>query len=160
MRFKFTKELCYIAGLASRTHEPERSQVGIMTSNDELMERFIKYAMKLGVDSKKIMIEEQDTTKHIYFYHSKLARIIQEVLKQRSALPKKGRELAVAFIAGTFDAGGHMMRDKITIKRLDKGDELLLELMGIHTVNSKILNIGDFFRLIKGHSIIAESATF
>lgn len=160
MRFKPSVELCYLAGLAGRTHEAASSQVGIVTQNDEIEERFLKYAIKLGVDTRKIMIEEKGTFKHIYFYHSKLAKMIREVLRERTTLAKKKGELAAAFIAGSFDAGGHVMNDKVTIRRLEKGDELLLELMGIHSVNSKILNIRDFFSLIKGQSIMSGSIHF
>lgn len=158
MRFRLTNELCYFAGLASRTREPENSQVGIKTTNDELAERFIKEAIRLGVDTKKIMIEEKDSFKHIYFYHSKIARMIREITKERQSLPRKGRALAVAFVAGTFDANGHVINERVTINRMEKADELLLELLGIHTVNSKILNIRDFFELIRGGSTLAANA--
>ena len=157
MRFKLTKELCYLAGLTGRFHESERSAVGIKTTNEEIEERFIKIALGLGVDSRKIVIEENESSKHIYFYHSKISRMIREILKERSALPKRRRELAIEFIAGTFDASGHRTREKVTIGKLEKSDELLLELMGVHTVSSKILNIGTFFSLIKGKSVISVS---
>lgn len=156
MRFKPTAELCYLAGLAGRSREPEQSQVGILTQNEEIEQRFIKYALKLGVDSRKIMIEEQGSFKHIYFYHSKLARMIRDVLKERTTLPRKKGELANAFIAGTFDANGHIIRNMITMRRLERADDLLLELMGVHSVNSKILNIKSFLALINKYSLLAE----
>jgi len=156
MRFKPTIELCYLAGLAGRNNEPERSQIGIKTQNDEIEERFVKCALRLGVDTKKIMIEEQGTFKHLYFYHSKIAKMIREVMKERTSLAKKKGELAAAFVAGTFDANGHFTRSEITIRKLEKGDELLLELLGIHTLNSKILNIRAFMSLIGKQSILAR----
>lgn len=156
MRFKLTSELCYLAGLAGRSRESERSAVGISTQNEKIGDRFINYSIKLGVDPRKILMEEKGTFKHIYYYHSKLSRMIREVLKERAQLARKNRELAIAFIAGTFDANGHVIGNKVTIRRLEKGDELLLELMGVHTVNAKILNIGDFFRLIKSESTLAS----
>jgi hypothetical protein len=158
MRFRPTAELCYLAGLAGRTHEPENSQVGIVTQNEEIEQRFIEYALKLGVDPTKIMVVEEDSFKHIYFYHSKLAKMIREVLKERATLASKRGGLAAAFIAGTFDAGGHMIRNMVTIRRMERADELLLERMGIHSVNSKILNIREFFSLIKDQSILSAGA--
>ncbi|MDE1855480.1 MAG: hypothetical protein KGH57_04155 [Candidatus Micrarchaeota archaeon] len=156
MRFKPTPELCYLAGLTGHATQAERSQVGVLTQNEQIEERFIKYALKLGVDTKKIMIEEQGTFKHVYFYHSKLAKMIREVLKERTSLPKRRRELAVAFIAGMFDSSGHVRNEKITIGRMDKADELLLELMGVHNVTSKIMNINEFLSLIRSSSILAN----
>ena len=160
MRFKPTTELCYLAGLAGHFREPERSQVGILTQNDEIEERFVKYSLKLGVEPKKIIIKEEGSFRHIYFYHSKIARMISEIMKERTTLPKKRGNLAVAFIAGTFDANGHTTRNMITIRRLERSDELLLELMGIHSVNSKILNIKSFVSLIKTQSVMARDISF
>ncbi len=157
MRFKPTGELCYLAGLSGRTREAEASQVGIVTQNDEIEERFIKCALKLGVDPKKIVIQEKETFRHIFFYHSKLAKMIREVLKERTALPRKRGWLAVFFIAGTFDANGHISRNVVTIRRLERSDELLLELMGIHTVNAKVLNISAFSSLVRGKSVLADA---
>jgi hypothetical protein len=136
--------------------EPDRSQVGILTQNEEIEQRFIKYALNLGVDPRKIMIEEKASFRHIYFYHSKLAKMIREVMKERTTLAKKHGGLANAFIAGTFDANGHIIRNMVTIRRLERGDELLLELMGIHNVNSKILNIKTFLALINDSSLLAK----
>ena len=159
MRFKPNIELCYLAGLTAHARQAERSQIGILTQNEEIEERFIKYALKLGVDTKKIMIEEQGTFRHIYFYHSKLAKLIREVLKERTSLPRRRRELAIAFLAGMFDSSGHVRNEKITIGRMEKADELLLELMGIHSVTFKIMNIQEFLSLIKGESILAGNVS-
>ena len=156
MRFKLSPELCYISGLAGRSGESERSAVGIRTQSDEIEERFIKYAMALGVDSKKILIEEQGSFKHIYFYHSKLARMIREILKDKTRLARN-RALAAEFLAGTFDSSGHIRGGTVTIGRLDKGDELLLELLGIHTASFKVLNIKQFMELISSASILLNA---
>jgi hypothetical protein len=155
MRFKLTRELCYLAGLAGHSREPERSQVGIVTQDYEIEERFIKYAIALGVDTKKIMIEDRGGSRHVYFFHSKIARMIREIMNERSTLQHKKGGMAVAFLAGTFDANGHVANGVLSFRRLDKGDELLLELMGIHSVNSRIMNIRGFIPLIKKDSILA-----
>ena len=156
MRFKPTPELCYVAGLAGKSNEPERSMIGIRTQDDEIEERFIKYAIKLGVDTRKIMIEEQGSFKHVYFYHSKLAKMIREVMKERASLPKKKGDLAQAFVAGTFDANGHVTPNSITIRKLEKSDELLLELLGVHTVNGRVLSIRALLSVISGSSLLSK----
>jgi hypothetical protein len=157
MRFKLTSELCYFAGLADRVHSHERSRIEFTTSYDELAEKFVECAIKLGVSTRKMIIEEEDTKKHIYFYHSKLARIIQEVLDQRQFLPKKGKELAASFAAGMFDSSGHSLKGGIYLKNIEKKDELMLELMGVHTQNGYVLNARDFLGIIGGRSFLAKA---
>lgn len=156
MRFRLTPELCYLAGLAGRSNEPERSMVGIRTQNDTIEERFIKYLLAQGVDTKKIMVEQDGTFRHIYVYHSKLARQMREIMEKRSMLAKKKDGMAAAFLAGLFDSNGHVTRDTITIRKLERSDELLLELLGVHTVNSKILSIRSFLKLIDDRSALAK----
>ncbi len=156
MRFKLTKELCYLAGLAGRTRESEKSGIGIITQSDDIGDRFLKESFKLGVDPRKIIIEESGSFKHIHYYHSKIARMIAEIMKTRAGLPKKGRDYAIAFLAGAFDGNGHINRGSITIRKMERSDDLLLELMDVHTVNSKILNIKKFISLIKEQSILAN----
>ncbi|MCL5239164.1 MAG: hypothetical protein M1286_01675 [Candidatus Marsarchaeota archaeon] len=155
MRFKPTPELCYLAGLAGRSNEPERSIVGIRTQNDAIEERFIKYLLGQGVDTKKIMVVEDGNFRHIYAYHSKLARMIREILDKRAELARKRGDLAASFLAGLFDANGHVTGNVITIRKIEKSDELLLELLGVHTVNAKILNIRSFLSLIGKKSLLA-----
>jgi hypothetical protein len=158
MRFKPTPELCYLAGLAGRSNEPEQSIVGVRTQNEEIEQRFVQYAIKLGTDTKKILIEESEGGfRHVYTYNSKLAKMIREIMKERASLARKRGNLAAAFIAGTFDANGHVSNGALTIRKLEKGDELLLELLGVHSVNSKIMNIRGFLSLIKKDSILADS---
>jgi len=156
MRFKLTKDLCYLAGLAGMSHEPEKSMVGIKTSQDELAERFIACALKQGVNPQKIVIEQQDVVKHVYFFHSKLARMIKEILGERELLPKKGRDLAAAYISGMFDASGHCVKGSVYFRRVERRDDLMLELMGVHTRNGKVINAKHFVEIIKEQSTLAK----
>ncbi len=159
MRFRLTQELCYFAGLVGRQHWPERSRLGIRTSNKLVEERFVEYAMKLGVEPNKILISDEGDAELMYFYHSKISRMVREVMEMRPELAGKGRGLAEAFVAGTFDANGHMLAVTVSIRGLQSSDELLLARMGIHTVHGKVLNIRDFMRLEKGISaLLGESS--
>lgn len=83
MRFKPTRELCYLAGVMDNYRADEKSYVGIRTKNGETVERFVRYAVALGVDTRKIMIEQAGETQHAYFYHSKIARMIRDTLGRR-----------------------------------------------------------------------------
>lgn len=160
MRFRPTIELCYMAGLTGKSNETERSKVAINTQSDEIAERFVKYALRLGVDPTKIVIEEKESFKSLFFYHSKLAKKIREVMKERTTLPRKSIDLAAAFVAGSFDANGHITSTTITMRRLERSDELLLELLGIHNVGSRILNISSFMSLIKNQSVLSGKMRF
>lgn len=154
MRFKLTRELCYISGLSGRHHWPERSRVGIRTSSEAVEQRFVELAIRMGVEPSRMLIKQDGGLVSVSFYHSKMARMVREVMEMRADLAGKGRGLAEAFVAGTFDASGHVAAGKVSIRGLQRSDELLLERMGIHTASGKVLNIGAFVRLAKGMSVL------
>jgi hypothetical protein len=154
MRFKLSRELCYMSGLAGRTHWPERSRVGIRTTNSAVEERFVEYAVGLGVLPNRMVVAYEGSFVTAYFYHSKIARMVREVMGMRSNLAGKKNGLAEAFIAGTFDANGHVLPDTINIRGLQGSDILLLERMGIHTSGGRVRNISALVALIKGMSVV------
>lgn len=158
MRFKLTRELCYISGLAGRTHWPERSRIGIRTTNGAVEERFVEYAVRLGVLPNKMVVAYEGSFVTAYFYHSRIARTVHELMGMRASLAGKRNGLAEAFIAGTFDANGHVLPDTISIRGLQSSDVLLLERMGIHTSGSRVRNISTFLALIKGMSVMLEQS--
>jgi len=156
MRFKVTTELCYFAGLSKGNREVDRSRMGFKTTYDQLAELFVQKAIALGVQPQKMMIEQQENYTHIYFYHSKLSRMIREILDMREGLQKKGIDLAVAYAAGLFDSSGHVANGKVYIRRMEKRDELLLEFIGVHTSGGRIVNPKHFLELISGMSFLAK----
>ena len=156
MRAKLTPEICYIAGMLSKTRQGERSMVGINTTIDGVIENFVSFALKLGVDTKKIMIEDEEGVKHVYFYHSKLARQAREIIEKETRLFKFKNELSSSFIAGMFDASGNVGRERVFIKNLTKHDQLVLQNLGVHTDGYSIRNIKSFFALISAYSIILQ----
>jgi hypothetical protein len=158
MRFKLTKELCYFSGMTLSSHEPERSRLGFRTTYDQLAEQFIKTALALGVDSRKMIVEKQEDYTHIYFFHSKLARMSREVLEKRESLPKRNLEMALWMVAGIFDSSGHVSNGKVFFRRLDKKDALMLALLGIHTTGSgRVMNSRHFLEMIKAQSFMAKA---
>jgi hypothetical protein len=157
MRFKLTNELCYFAGMTKGPHESEKNRLGFTTVHEQLTESFIKHALALGVNPTKMMIETQEHFTHVYFYHSRVARMVNDILEKREALPKKNIGLAVSFAAGMFDSSGHASNGRVFIRRMDKKDALMLELMGIHTSGSgKVINAKHFLEMIKEQSFIAR----
>jgi len=157
MRFKPTRELCYLAGVMDNWRADEKSYVGVRTKSDETVERFVKYAVTLGVDTRKIMIEQIGETQHAYFYHSKIARMIRETLEKRTTLPRRNRELAVCLVAGMFDSKGRVTDRGVYLGRLDRADALMLENLGVRTKETRILTIGVFLEMIRKESVLAGS---
>jgi hypothetical protein len=157
MRFKPTRELCWLAGVMDNYRADEKSYVGIRTKRDEVVERFVKYAVELGASTQKIMIEQSGETQHAYFYHSKIARMIRDTLEKRTTLPRRNRELAACLVAGMFDSKGHITDRGVYLGRLDRADALMLENLDVRTREGRILTIGVFLELIRKESVLAGS---
>ncbi len=151
MKAKLTKELCYIAGL-SRLSDAEKSLVYIKTDKEEIAEKFVESAIKLGVDPKKIIIESNTEAK---FYHSKIASNIREIRENKVKIFKYVNELSRSFVAGIFDARG-IIESSIKIAKLSPSEILMLNNLGIKTNKDKILNAKYFIMLIKGFSVRIE----
>ena len=100
---------------------------------------------------------EKDESKGVFFYHSKLAAQIREVLSGKGTLPKKSRAMSLHFVAGMFDIRGRMANRVLYLNGLDRADTLLLELLGIHTHGSRITNPIEFISLMRGGSIMASA---
>ncbi|MGI0141918.1 MAG: hypothetical protein ACREBF_04715 [Candidatus Micrarchaeales archaeon] len=154
MSTRLTPELCYIAGIVSKSRQSEKSMVGINTTIDNVIENFVEISLKLGVDTKKIMIEDVEGVKHVYFYHSKLAKQIREIVEKETRIFKYKNEFSSSYIAGMFDASGKIRNGKLLISGLDKSDQLVLQNLGVHTMGERISNITQFVSLVKGHSIL------
>ena len=152
MKAKLSKELCYIAGL-SRLSYSERSLVYAKSETREIIEKFIKEAIKLGVDPRKIIVNEKES--EAKFYHSKLARNIREIIENETKIFKHRNELSASFVAGIFDARG-VIEKSIEVKGLKPSEAVLLEDLGIHVKDNKIANVRDFIMFIKGFSVRIE----
>ena len=63
--------------------------------------------------------------------------------------------MAACLVAGMFDLRGRINTRGLSMGRLDKSDGLMLELLGIHTRDTSIMNIRDFVSLIKKESLLA-----
>lgn len=155
MKFKLQPELCYLAGLTSSGSE-KNNAVGIVTSIDAIEEKFVKIAIGLGVEPSKIAFEETDTGRHVYFFHSMIARRLRRISSRSSRFFRMRNELAASYIAGVLDGSGHVERGSVSIRKLSASDRLVLEQMGIHAVNGRVMNISALVDFIGGRSIVAE----
>lgn len=157
MAAKLTPDLCYITGLISKGREYERSAIGIVTTMDELVEKFSEIAIKLGVAPNKILIEEDDGVKHIYFFHSKMAKQARETIERETRIFKYRNEYSGNYLAGMFDASGKVVKGTVIIKSLTSSDQLMLQTLGIHTKGSEISNVGSFIELVKDYSVVLKT---
>jgi len=157
MPTKLTPELCYMAGIVSKTRQAEKSMVGINTTIDDVVENFVEVALKMGIDTKKIMIEDVDGVKHVYFFHSKLAKQIREIVEKQTKIFKYNNEFSASFLAGMFDSSGKISRGKLLLSGMSAADQMVLENLGVHTHMNAIMNIKAFLEIIKGKSIIFKA---
>lgn len=128
--------------------------VGIDTTIDAMIENFVALALKLGVDTKKIVIEDFDGIKHVYFFNSKLAKEIRELVEKETKVFKYKNEFSSNYLAGMYDSSGKIRNGKVSISRMTRSNELMFQNLGIHTKGSTIMNIKYFFDFIKPHSIM------
>lgn len=157
MKVKLSRQLCYFAGLQSR-FKTENGEVGIKTNKQSLEEHFVSMSLNdFKIPSNKILIEENENgSRHIFFYHSKLNKEIKQVIHSQTTIFKLPTPEARSFIAGIFDASGHFREGSFFINRLSKGDQVMLETLKIHLKGNRILNNKAFLSLIKGFSVVVE----
>ncbi|MDE1833804.1 MAG: hypothetical protein KGH64_00540 [Candidatus Micrarchaeota archaeon] len=157
MKAKLTPDICYLAGLVSKSKGKEKSEVVINTGIDEIEQRFIEIAVKeLEIDPTKIVIEQSESRKYVKFYHSRVSKMLKDIAAREVYLFKKKDDLAASYIAGMFDSAGHIRGAAPTISPLTPTDAFMLENLGIHTRGNEVINITNFILLVKGRSIIID----
>ena len=154
MKAKLTPSICYMAGLYSKASKKQKNFVSITTSIDALQERFVEIAVKdLEIEPNKILLG-QVSEKSAGFYHSRVAKHLLDIANRETYLFKTANELARNYLAGIFDASGHISQTGVEIRHITPKDAMMLENLGIHSKGDRILNIGRFIALIDGSSII------
>lgn len=156
MTIKLTASACYMAGLMNRT--TEKGRVGISTGKSAIEERFLEIAVKkLKVDPTKITITEGTAgMRNIHFYHSRIAKELREIREKELFLFKRINEFSRSYVAGMFDSSGHLQKGSITINGLSPKDRLMLENLGIRTLDRRIVNPGLLLDVIKGYSVFKD----
>ncbi len=157
MNTKLTSNICYIAGLVSKSKQAEKNAVGIRTSIGEIEQRFIKIAItELEIEPSKILIEELEGHRHVYFYHSRVAKRLEEIYSREIHVFKKIDKLSASYVAGMFDGAGRVRSTTMTITPISPNDAFMLENLGVHTRGNEILNIGNFMKLIGKESVMIQ----
>ncbi len=158
MRTKLTKGICYMAGL-QKNARGEPSKVGVATSINEIEEKFLEISIKeLLIQPNRVIMEERDGVRHVYFYHTKISRMLRQIAEKETKIFLRANELSKSYVAGMFDAAGHISSSRVYIKGLNAKDELMLQQLGVYTRNGSMRNIADFLTLIRGFSILLEHA--
>jgi hypothetical protein len=157
MSDKLTPSICYMAGLVSRSSKREKNSVGIETTIAEIEQRFIEIAIKdLEIEPTKILIDEAEGYKHIYFYHSRVAKRLKEIYSREIHVFKKKDKLSANYVAGMFDSAGRISRNsgEVSMTPITPEDAFMLENLGIHTKGNSIMNVGNLISLIGEDSIL------
>ena len=155
MKKTLTPDVCYMAGLYSKASKREKNFVSVNTSISELQQRFIEIAVnELGVQPNKIILA-RESEKSAGFYHSRVAKRLQDIVNRETYVFKTVNELSRNYVAGMFDMAGHY-RGAMEISHVNPKDAFMLENLGVHTRGDKIVNITRFIALIKGFSILLD----
>ena len=157
MKAKLTPKLCYIAGLQSKARE-ELSAVGVSTGMESIEQRFIEIAVNdLGIQPNRVVIEEiGGGMRHIFFYHSRVYRRVKEIVDNSDKIFRRRNELSASYVAGMFDAAGHVDKNGIYIKKIEPKDALVLQSLEIYTRGNRIMNMSSFVKFIKESSLLLE----
>ena len=156
MKVKLTPSLCYLAGIQSRFKE-ENGAVGIKTGLNEVEQRFIELLInEFKIPSNKILINEQNNSRHIFFYHSKLNKQIAYIKTNQNKLFRLPTLECRNYLAGIFDGSGHIKENVLFIGKLSRADEVLLETLGIHIEGNRVLSPKVLLSLIKNISVLSN----
>ncbi len=155
MKSELTPNICYIAGLFSKSSRREKNYVSVNTEITELQQRFIEIAVNdLGIPPSKIILGRESEIS-AGFYHSRVAKQLQDIINRETFVFKTSNGLSRSYLAGMFDIAGHYIKS-VEIHHVNPKDALMLENLGIHTKGDKIMNISKFIALIKDFSIIIK----
>jgi hypothetical protein len=160
-KLKLNPKVSYILGL----YECNKGRaVGVVTTSDEIVARFVKTAMdEFDIAPNKILIEgdEEEDGKEtkVYFYHSKLRKLFENALERRERLFKYKNAYSANYFAGIFDMKGGRDPKGVFLRDLEERDGQLLENIGFHTTargsKTYIMNENTFIGFIKEFSVKA-----
>ena len=158
-KLKLNPNICYIIGMYTAGR---KEGIGVESSEDSLIERFVKISMdEFSLEPNRIRIEKaHGNITHAYFYNSRIKKFIEKTLERKEHVFKYRNGYSGAYFAGIFDCIGSVEKSGLRMRGLDLSDAMLLEKLGMHTEGYKSLRIknqGDFITLIKGFSVKVAS---
>jgi hypothetical protein len=138
-----------------------RDSVCISTSNNEMVERFVKIAvLNLGMKPEYISVVKDGDIIEAKINSPKLKKLLEKALESRDRAFKYKNEYSASYFAGVFDYNGAIDRRGIFLRRGSAYDAVLLERLGFHTATSAgkiyIKNDKDFVMFIAPFSIRAQ----
>ncbi len=158
MKAKLKPGTCYMAGLTARP--AQRNEVGVETGNAEIEQRFIAMAMDLfKIAPNRILIEERLSRRHVYFYHSRVAKQLAEIRSREERLFRSRDSLSGNYVAGLFDARGRFSKQGIYLDGISPQDEVMLANLGIQTRSGRVSNISSLAALAGAYSVTLASPT-
>ncbi len=148
-----------MAGLQCNANE-ENNSIGIHTNNDEIEQKFIEITVnELEIPPNRIIIRNLgESMRHVYFYHSRVFKRLREVINSSEKIFKRKNLFAASYLAGIFDASGHIDSKGLYIKRISPREAILMQNLDIYTKGGRITNPGAFLMLVRGTSILAGQA--
>ena len=156
MKTKLTPNICYLAGIQSKWTGANNS-VGVTTVNKETEQRFVEIAVNdLGVPAEKIHVTEANGRYTTYFFHSRTAKMLEKIKREKLAIFKNKKDLVGWYVAGMIDAAGKLTGSGLQLK-IESSDALLLENMGIHTSGQTISNLRDLIEMLGSKSAYLSS---
>jgi len=128
MKIKLTPELSYVIGLWRKARTSEG--LGVQGGKD-ILEVFTKEALDKGLTTSDKM---QSTEERVYFYHTAYRKFFQQVEGEQLERFKYLNEYAANYLAGMFDASGHVdERGVVSLGGANKKDEMMLLRLGFQT---------------------------
>lgn len=158
-KLKLTPPVSYMLGIYS-VSRAGMDPIGVRSRNAAVIEKFAKTAMKeFGIEPNKLIVNEGG----ISFYNSKLKKLFEKALERRTKTFKYDNDYSGNYVAGLFDAAGGGDARGLYIIGIDAHDALLLDGLGIHTMQRGkkhyIMNEKVFMGLVKKHSERIASVT-
>lgn len=125
MKIKLSPELSYIVGLWRKNRSPEG--LGVI-GGSSLLEVFSKEALEKELTTPDKMLTGEDK---VYFYHTAYRKFFQQIEKEQLERFKYLNEYAANYLAGLFDAVGHVdERGIISLRKANRQDEMMLLRLG------------------------------
>ncbi len=153
-KLKLNPKVSYILGLYSYN---KVKGVGIVTTNNEIISIFVKTVLdEFKIEPNKILIEQEEKAITVYFYNSKIKKLMNNALERRDKLFKYRNAYSANYFAGIFDVIGGRDPKGLYLRDLDNRDAQLLEFLNFHTEargsKTYIMNENTFASFIKEFS--------
>lgn len=128
MKIKLTPELSYVIGLWRKA----RCQEGLgVQGGKDVLEIFSQEALEKQLTTSDKLLCAEDK---VYFYHTAYRKFFQEVEKEELERFKYLNEYAANYLAGMFDAAGHIdERGVVSIGQATKQDEMMILRLGFQS---------------------------